>query len=155
MLHERLSFQVMRQLGIPTQRAAHTRLYVNDEYIGLYMIEETIDKTFLKSHFSDNEGYLYKYEHGSVENYYLFTYPGPDPDLYCPQPFQPETHESDPKCGQLEAMIRTMNQAPDVAEDEWAALPARGTAAKPYSTATVAAPGVESLIKISEYTSPA
>jgi spore coat protein H len=110
MLHERISFQLMRRLGIAAPRAAHTYLYVNGEYIGLYMIVENIDKTFLQSHFGSDDGYLYKYEHGSIENSYAFTYPGPDLSLYCPLPFKPETHESDPKCGPLEAMIRTMNQ---------------------------------------------
>jgi spore coat protein CotH len=111
MMHERVSLEVMRRLGILAPRTAHARFYVNDEYIGLYMIVENIDKTFLKSRLGEDNGYLYEFKH--ADDAYWFTYPGADPGLYCPVPFEPATHESDPNCGPIEAMTRTINQVPD------------------------------------------
>ena len=35
------------RLGLPAPREAHTRLYVNGEYAGLYSIVEAVDKVFL------------------------------------------------------------------------------------------------------------
>jgi len=113
MLHESVTFQLMKELGISVPRTAYTRLYVNDEYMGLYMIVESIDSLFLKNHLGEDGGYLYKYSHGPVENHYLFEYLGSDPSLYCPQPFEPEPHDADPTCGAIVSMIRTINQASD------------------------------------------
>jgi hypothetical protein len=46
-------------------RAVHTRLYINDEYLGLYLAVEQIDQTFVESRFGVNEeGNLYKVESG-------------------------------------------------------------------------------------------
>src|SRR5262245_3312090 len=46
-IHETVAMRVFERLGVPAPREAHARLYVNDEYIGLYAIVESIDKRFL------------------------------------------------------------------------------------------------------------
>src|SRR5437870_1438305 len=96
MLHERLSMIVMRRMELYASREASTKLYVNDEYIGLYTIVESVDKGFLKLNLNENDGYLYKYDFNSGDPAYYFTYRGSDPALYSPSPFKPETHEKDP-----------------------------------------------------------
>ena len=35
-MHERLSMLLFRRLGLPASREAHTKLYINNEYAGLY-----------------------------------------------------------------------------------------------------------------------
>ena len=108
-LHERLSMKLFALMGIPASRTAHARLFVNDEYAGLYLIVESIDRRFLARHFPENDGYLYKYDWGSQ---YYFEYKGPAVTLYTPAPFAPETHVRDPEPAPLVDMIRTINEAP-------------------------------------------
>ena len=114
MMREFISMGLMRRLGLPGLREAFTKLYVNDEYMGVYTIVESVDKTFLKTHFGEDGGYLYKYDYVAGDPY-LFEYRGSDPALYVPKPFKPETHEDSPNGALIAAMVRTMNQASDAA----------------------------------------
>jgi spore coat protein CotH len=138
MLRERVAFAFMQRIGIPVPRTAHTRLYVNDEYMGVYTLVESIDETFLKDHFNDENAFLYEYDYGREDLPYFLTYRGADPGLYSPKPFQPETHESDPQAERIVAMIRTINEASDsqfetaVAEYLDLRLFAAGLAAEAY-----------------------
>ncbi|MGH9257407.1 MAG: CotH kinase family protein [Vicinamibacterales bacterium] len=109
-LHERLSMRLFSMMGLPASRTAHTRLFVNDQYVGLYLIVEAVDKRFLRRHFDQDGGYLYKYEWTSP---YYFEYQGHDPSAYTPRPFQPETHEKDPDPKPLVEMIRAISETPD------------------------------------------
>jgi spore coat protein CotH len=110
MLRERLSMQLFERLGLPISREANARLYVNDQYLGLYTIVESVDKDFLKRNFGENDGYLYEYQW--VYPYY-FTWLGDDLSRY-QELFDPKTHEKDSKTalyGPIEAMIRAINQS--------------------------------------------
>ena len=113
MLRERMAMLFLQRMGIPGSREAHTRLYVNDQYIGLYTIVESVDKDFLHRNYGENDGFLYKYDYGISDLPYYFGYRGADPALYSPKPFQPETHETDPDPRPLEAMVRAINQSSD------------------------------------------
>ncbi len=110
MMKERLTMELFAKMGLPASREANARLYVNDEYSGLYTIIESIDKDFLKRVFGENDGYLYEYV---LAGNYHFEYLGSDPALYSPKYFDPKTHEKDPDPAPIEAMIRTMNTASD------------------------------------------
>ncbi len=110
MMKERVSMELYSKLGLPAPREVHARLYVNDEYAGLYAVIEPTDKNFLKRVFGENDGYLYEY--ASPTNYH-FEYLGADPALYSPRFFDPKTHEKDPDPAPIESMIRTMNTASD------------------------------------------
>ena len=109
-LHERLSMLIFRRMGLPAPREAHTKLYINNAYAGLYTIVESIDKVFLKNTWNNDGGYLYKYDYPADEKPYYFEYKGSDPGLYVPLPFKPETHESDPKPEFIEQFVRTINE---------------------------------------------
>jgi spore coat protein CotH len=109
-LRERLSMLLFRRMGIPAPREAYARLYINDQYAGLYAIVESIDKTFLKRNLGENGGYLYEYKWGDV---YGFDYLGQSAQLYSPAKFEPRTRESEPDPATIERMIRTINQASD------------------------------------------
>lgn len=61
-MHERISMLLFKRLNLPAPREAHTRLYVNDAYAGLFTIVESIDKSFLNRTFGEDTGYLYKYD---------------------------------------------------------------------------------------------
>lgn len=59
---------------IPTLRAVHTRVYVNDEYWGLYIAVEEPDKTMMQSRFGDDEdGNLFEAAESNATLSYLGT----------------------------------------------------------------------------------
>ena len=113
MMRERLSMLFVQKMGLPASREVHTRMFVNDEYVGLYTIVESVDKKFLKRNFGEDDGYLYKYDFEAGDLAYNFEYIGPNPSLYSPKPFQPETHETDPRPQPIVDMIQTLNQSSD------------------------------------------
>ncbi len=112
-MHERISMQLFERMGVPAPRETHTKLFVNGAYAGLYSIVESIDKNFLARTRNENDGYLYKFDRNVGDDPYYFTYSGPNPDLYVPHPFEPETHESDPHPQPIVDMIRTVAEAGD------------------------------------------
>jgi len=63
---------------VPAPRSVYTRLYVNDEYYGLYLAMEHVDNTFVESRFGDDEaGNLFK-----VERQGTLSYRGQNPESY-------------------------------------------------------------------------
>ncbi|MFT4626061.1 MAG: hypothetical protein ACI8PZ_004732 [Myxococcota bacterium] len=63
-VHEWVGYQLGRAVGVPSPRVAHTRLYIDGEYRGLYLHVETIDDRFLTRWFDDPNGNLYEGEYG-------------------------------------------------------------------------------------------
>lgn len=110
-LHERLGMQLFARLGLPAPRQAHARLYVNDEYVGLYSIVENVDKKFLARHFNQDNGYLYEYDYDPEDRPYRFESRGSSPSAYLPKPFKPATHETDPDPRPLAEMVRVIAEA--------------------------------------------
>lgn len=66
-IHETISMSIMAKMGVPAPREAHARLYVNNEYAGLYVIVEEVDKGLLARVFgivnedTQNDGYLFEF----------------------------------------------------------------------------------------------
>ena len=112
-MHERLSMLLFKRLGLPISREAHMRLWVNNEYAGLYTIVESIDEAFLTRTLGENDGYLYSSNYPTDAAPYYFEYRGPDPGLYFPVPFKAETHSSDPRPEFIEQLIWTANETSD------------------------------------------
>lgn len=112
-LHERLSMLLFQRMSLPAPREAHIRLFVNNEYVGLYTIVESVDKAFLKRTFGEDAGYLFKYDYPGDAQPYRFEYRGSDPGLYVPLPFKPETHEADPRPEFIEQLVWTINETND------------------------------------------
>ena len=112
-IHERLAMLLFRRLDVQAVREAHTRLYVNNAYVGLYSIVESVDKTYLKRTLGEDDGYLFKYDYNADDKPYYLEYRGSDPDLYVPHPFKPETHEFDPHPNWVAELIRVVSQDSD------------------------------------------
>ncbi len=112
-MHERLSMLLYKRLGVPASREAHTKLYINDRYEGLYTIVESVDKDFLKRYEGEDSGYLYKYDYPGDQAPYYWEDRGPNPSSYVPSPFKPETHEDDPKPEFIVQLIQAINQSSD------------------------------------------
>jgi hypothetical protein len=82
-VHEYLAYALFRAAGIPAPRVAWTRLYLNDEFRGLYLWVESEDDPFLERWYADPSGSLYEGAYG-VDFYSgyesLFEHEeGPDP----------------------------------------------------------------------------
>jgi hypothetical protein len=112
-LHERVSMRFFRRLGLLAPREAHTKLYINEQYAGLYTIVESIDKPFLKLSLGQDNGYLYKYDYPVNGSPYYFEDRGTDPQAYVPLPFKPETHEDDPRPEFIVDLVQTINRSSD------------------------------------------
>ena len=56
-----LSGKILQQAELPTSRSSYVKLFINNEYKGLYLNNEAIDDEFLQSRFiNDDGGNLYK-----------------------------------------------------------------------------------------------
>ena len=109
-MHERISMLLFRRMELAVSREAHTKLFVNNAYAGMYTIVESVDKPFLKKAYNENDGYLFKYDYNADDKPYYLEYRGSDPAQYVPSPFKPETRESDPPPQAIAEMIRIINQ---------------------------------------------
>jgi spore coat protein CotH len=115
MLKETVSMRLFARMGLVTPRAVHARVFVNDEYLGLFAAVELVDKSFLRSTLGEDEGYLYDFE---WDGEYRLTWLGDDPGRYASM-FQPETHEAQPPeriFGTLVEMITAINRS---SRDAW------------------------------------
>jgi len=59
MMNEMLASEVFLAAGVPTARATHAMVQLNNRKLGLYVLKEGYDKTFLKRHFKEATGNLY------------------------------------------------------------------------------------------------
>jgi spore coat protein H len=56
---EVLCSELFLAAGVPTPRATHARVELNGRPLGLYVLKEGFDKTFLRRHFTNAKGNLY------------------------------------------------------------------------------------------------
>jgi hypothetical protein len=83
MLRERVTMKLMTRMGLPAPREAHVRLFVNDQFMGVYTLVEAIDKDFVRRTLNapgahdrvEDDGVIYEYHWGYP---YYFTYLGSD-----------------------------------------------------------------------------
>jgi spore coat protein CotH len=100
MIRRRLEDGIYRDSGLPAPRCVHARLYVNDAYKGLYVVEERLNRGFVKEHFSSthiNQMYDFAPDADAFPGHNDdVTWAGPDPALYVPHLFAPQLRELDP-----------------------------------------------------------
>lgn len=115
MMRERISMLFFRRLGWPAPREAYARLWVNDEYVGLYSMVEDINEEFLEHHFGVGQdaiaerGYVYEYR---WRYHYTFEHLGGKLEKY-EEIFDPKIkgHKSMAELfGPIEDMIRIVNE---------------------------------------------
>ena len=58
MMHERLAMAFFARMGQPASRESFCRLYINNEFQGLYSIVESVDNAYLARTLGENAGYL-------------------------------------------------------------------------------------------------
>lgn len=57
---DKLCYNIMNEAGVDASRTSYAKIYLNDEYWGLYLLVEQVDRTFLKDNFGNSEGNLFK-----------------------------------------------------------------------------------------------
>lgn len=115
-VRSKLSWDIFQGIGMVSSRAAHTKLYINGEYFGLYISVEQIDDTFLSRNFDNDNGNLWKCLWPAD-----LTYRGDDPEDYFPyyddkRPYELKTNRDDYDYSKLARFIRVLNQTPDSLE---------------------------------------
>ena len=128
MIRERLAFTLFERVGLAAPRESFGRLYINNEYQGLYAITEEIDADFMRREFRDLDGLAKALR-----------------DLLAPEPLlppAPATVGADPRPS-LQATwdaVRTAHaeHAVQAAAEVAAALHAKTLSGNKYRAATVA-----------------
>ena len=114
-LRDSLAAKIFTRMGVPASRQAHARLFVNDTFIGVYVIVEPVDRTFVSRVYGEAEaalesgGYLYQYRW--LDEYH-FTYMGPSLEPYAAM-FRAQTHDTDSMTSlyaPIERLIRAVNE---------------------------------------------
>ncbi len=59
-IRSKLGWDLLREFDIPGPRSNHVRVYINNNYYGLYINVEHIDEEFVDSRFGNQDGNLYK-----------------------------------------------------------------------------------------------
>jgi hypothetical protein len=118
---ETVTMKLFARLGIPAPREAHVRLYVNNQYAGLYAVVEEINKQFLARIFGSigddvqNDGYLFEY---NFIDPWRFNYLGPDLNAYKAR-FDAETRENASDFDKYEPIERLVRLANDLPADQY------------------------------------
>jgi spore coat protein CotH len=112
MLKERVVMRFFAEMGMPAPRVVHARLFVNNDFAGLYTVVESIDKDFLERTLNEDDGYLYEFKHTDP---YGFEYLGSELEKYA-EFFEPKTHENDSMMSlyrPIRELAWTVSESPD------------------------------------------
>lgn len=60
MVREMLAMQTFRNANVAATKTHHAEVYINDEYMGIYLNVEQLDDEFLAARFNNDTGNLYK-----------------------------------------------------------------------------------------------
>ena len=104
-VREHMVMNLYRDFNLVIARVNQVKLFINDNYMGLYNNVEQIDKTFLGSRYNDNDGNLYK-----------CTYPADLSDLdrvYDDSTYELKTNEDDNNRDNLYEFIEFLTTASD------------------------------------------
>lgn len=118
LMRERLAMTLFARIGVPAPRETHARLFINEDYAGVYTIVESIDRAFVRRTFGDDQAhaergaYLFEYRWTRPYNFeYLGSALEPYAELFTPQMYS--TGSMSGVFGPLEELVRTINSAAD------------------------------------------
>lgn len=89
MIREQAAMALYARMGQPAPRLSYARLFINNEYQGVYQLIEEPNERFVDSRFPDDNGYLFEYHWRAP--YYMDDL-GDDLGTY-EALFEPRTHE--------------------------------------------------------------
>ncbi len=112
LIRSTFAFKLMEKIGLKASRVTYARVYINDNYMGLYEIIEHIDENFANYHFGNNDGNLWKCLWPADLNYR-----GSDPSNYHPysndtRPYELKTNVEEYDYSELAHFIDVINNSP-------------------------------------------
>ena len=107
MMRDVMSYKFLREQGIKAPRTSFARVFLNDQYWGLYILVEQIDERFLDLHFDDNDGNLFK----CINNTNL-DWQGNSIDQYLDE-FELKTNEAENDWSNFLDFVQTANLSPE------------------------------------------
>jgi hypothetical protein len=113
MMREHLTFAFFARMGLPAPRGAYVGLFVNEEFIGVYRVVESIDRDYLQRTLQDDDGYLYEFN--NVSGWWFDDRWEGDLETYS-KLFSAKTHEDESKgtlFGHIDEMIHAANVSGD------------------------------------------
>ena len=111
LIRENLSYELHAAAGDLASRTSHARVTVtvpglyDEEFFGLYVNVEAIDRRYVRDRLGDETGTLY--EGGDFRWY------GPDWRQYVPDPYEPKTNRTSNDHTALLRFLEVLNETPD------------------------------------------
>ena len=105
-IKDKVVYNMFRQHGVPGPRVVNAKVYINDEYWGIYGLIEQIDKRYLKRNFADKTGNLWKNQDNST-----LSWQGTNPDSYT---FELQTNEEENDFTKFIEFVDFINNTSDV-----------------------------------------
>jgi spore coat protein CotH/Spy/CpxP family protein refolding chaperone len=99
--------EILRDQGLPTHRASYARIFLNDEYQGVYVNVERIDESFVEQYLPDPDGALFKADIGGPGANLQFV--SDDPSVY-KKALEAKSKSAKKDRSQLVDFIRMINQ---------------------------------------------
>src|ERR1041385_5646938 len=122
MLREQTVMKLWDRTGLPASREAFCRLYINNQYSGLFLLTEEIRDSYTSRYLGEEGGDLYKFD-PITEGYRFEWNPvctskilvacSTDPAKWAEAPFNPEENKSDYDITPTINWIRMTNQVSD------------------------------------------
>jgi spore coat protein CotH len=114
-MHEALAMAFFKRMGLPASREAYCKLYINNEFYGLYSLVENVDADYLKRYVDSSAGgYLFEY-HWTF--YWYDDYLGDPLEAYTPL-FEARTRDTE-SATVLYAPIRDLFREVNGPDDGW------------------------------------
>lgn len=102
--------EILRETGVTASRANLARLYLNGKFHGVYVNVERIDTVFLKNHFDDPGGPLYKIDTGGPGGNLS---PVPAQVRSRARTFEPKSKTADKQARDVHQLIAAIKETPD------------------------------------------
>ncbi|KAF9585674.1 hypothetical protein BGW38_001257, partial [Lunasporangiospora selenospora] len=113
MIRERLYIDMLNAVGVPTQQGSYVRLFLNNEFYGLYLMVDDIKKSFIKQTVYGGDatkalGSLLQMNAPTVENSADLTYKGNNGSAYDPEVYAVQNLGANPPDAPLTQLIQFM-----------------------------------------------
>lgn len=112
LIAERTAMRFFRRMGEAASRESFCRLYINNQFQGLYALVEAVDRPFLNRTIGEDRGYLFRYD---FQREWRGEYLGDELDVYKTF-FEAQTHQLEPDSrlyGPIRDLFREVNAEPD------------------------------------------
>lgn len=104
-IRELLSMHLYRAMNVPAIRVTPATVYINNEYMGIYLNTEQVDDEFVDSRFGHENGFLYKCSWGAnLSN---------DGQVFDNNIYESKMNESEDTRAELDAFVKVLNNTSD------------------------------------------